>query len=133
MAVDKVLGFEGIGKTCVTMKVTSGDTLTVGSAVELESDNTVGFGTTGHALFGIVDHVNGNGLVSVQVAGFRENVACNTTTNPVVGGALAVDGAGKVTALSTYSVASSAATIVPVMGIAVSVDATNDVATIKLF
>lgn len=134
MAVDKILGFDGIGNVSATFKVASGTTPTVGMAVAFTGDNEVGVGSEGNAIGGIVSHVNGNGLVTVVVKGFAENVAITSTAakKPAVGDVAAVSGDGKLVKLSSLTVASSAATVIAFGARVTAVDTTNNVATIIL-
>ena len=118
-----------------TMKIKSGTTLAVGKAVTITGNNEVGFAAasgTPASLFGIVSGIDGtSGYATIQVAGFAEDIACNATTNPVLGKFTAVDHEGKITA-ATAAVASSDCTLVGIRGICTSINATNDVATILL-
>jgi len=134
MAVDKVLGFEGIGELTATFKVASGTTPEVGMAVAFTGNGEVGKATEGTAVGGVIKHVNGDGLVTVQVKGFVENVAITSTSakQPSVGDVVAVDGAGGLVKLASLTVADTKATVVGFGARVVSVDTTNKLATIIL-
>lgn len=120
MAVEKFVTFEGIGATMATFKVAANTTPAVGMAVTFTGNAEVGKGTSGAALAGIITHVQSNGLVTVQVKGFIEDVATGSTA-PTVGSAVTVDGAGKVIKSSDAAGAK-----------AVSVDTSAKTATILL-
>jgi len=133
-----IFSVSGIGAEYVTMKIKSGVSLVAGNAVILTANNEVGFPASGTgSLFGIVSVVDGtSGYATVQYKGFVEDVACNTTTNPALGDLVAVTTDGKLTAKSLTTtgeaVASLTTSLVGNKGICVSIDATNDVATILM-
>lgn len=95
---------------------------TIGKAVALVGNDTVGFGTSGDAVFGVLTGVEADGLAGVQIRGFAVNVAADETTPPKVGESLAVDGAGGVLAIVTGTS----------RAICTSVDATASTATILM-
>ncbi len=134
MAADKILGFDGIGAVSATFKVATGTTPTEGMAVAFTGNGEVGKATEGTAIGGVVTHVNGNGLVTVQLKGLIENVAITATTakQPAVGDVVAVDGAGALVKLASLTVASTTATVVAFGARVVSVDTTAKLATIIL-
>ena len=116
--------FGGIGELTATYRVASSTTPTIGMAVALTGNGEVGVATEDTAIHGIIKHVNGNGLVTVIVKGYVENVPMSTTTSkqPAVGNVVSVDGKGNV-------IKSTAFTSGPV---AVEVDAAAKTATILL-
>lgn len=67
----------------------------VGKAVALTSNNTVGYGTAGDALFGVIAKVEHDGFASVQVKGFACGLA-GTASSTAINKFAAVDGAGGV-------------------------------------
>ena len=89
------------GVACVTMPL---DETTVkaigkeydsakGKAVALTSNNTVGYGSDGDPLFGVIRKAEPDGCATVQVSGF----ACDITASAAaIGKVAAVDGAGGV-------------------------------------
>lgn len=66
-----------------------------GMAVALVDDATVGFGTSGDNLHGLIAGVEKDGFVTIRVQGYMEGVKIGTTA-PAVGDLVAVDGAGGV-------------------------------------
>lgn len=68
----------------------------VGKAVALTGNNTVGYGTSGGAVFGFVLKCDARGLATVQYHGFREDVPISATAanQPALGGGVCVDGKG---------------------------------------
>ncbi len=100
------------GVACVTMPL---DETTVkaiskdydsakGKAVSLTDNNTVGYGSDGDPLFGVIRKAESDGYATVQVSGFAcgilADVTATTGENPVaktaIGAFAAVDGAGGV-------------------------------------
>lgn len=89
------------GVACVTMPL---DETTVkaigkdydsakGKAVALTGNNTVGYGSDGDPLFGVIRKAEPDGYATVQVSGF----ACDiTASEAAIGKFAAVDGAGGV-------------------------------------
>jgi hypothetical protein len=77
---------------------------------------------------------SGDYVVAVQHSCFAENVEISSTAakQPAVGNAVAVDGAGGIVKLGTWTVASTAATVVVLGAVATSVDTTNGLATIRI-
>lgn len=107
----------GIGELVVTLPLDSTTKTTIGknydaacgNAVALTANNTVGYGSSGDALFGIIKGVEHDGAAAIQVKGFAVDIP--STGSLTVGGNVAVDGAGKVkTAESGTAVVTSADT-----------------------
>lgn len=125
----------GAGALYGTFHITSDDVsfLKAGEAVTIEAGNTVGYGASGDFLFGIVEHIEGNGDATVQFKGVRNDVATiSGATIATVGKCLAVNGAGKVIKYAEATVSSGSAAIIPTNAIAVNVDTTNYKADIIL-
>ena len=89
------------GVACVTMPL---DETTVkaidkeydsakGKAVALTDNNTVGYGSDGDPLFGIIRKAESDGYATVQVSGFACDIAASEAA---IGKVAAVDGAGGV-------------------------------------
>lgn len=126
------ISVNGIGALRVTMFLDSTTKTTIGTdydsainkAVALKGNNTVGYGTTGDALYGIIKKVEPDGVATVQVKGFVEGVpAITASSGTTLGSFLAVNGAGKV---------KNAAEGTVTKGIATAVDTTNAVVDIEL-
>ena len=134
MAVDKILGYAGIGEDCATFTVASDTTAAVGMAVAITGANEVGKGSEGNALFGVIKNVQSNGLVTVQFKGFVEGVAITATSakQPAAGSVVAVDGAGALVKLDTLAVATTTAAVVAFGGVATAVDTTAKTATVLI-
>ena len=97
------LSFAGIGQVAATFAAqdTEEKPLAVGMAVALTGEGTVGFGSAGAALCGVILSLDRDGKAAVQVDGFAE-VGYTGTTAPTVGwGTLGVDGSGGVQVVST--------------------------------
>lgn len=125
----------GAGALYGTFHITSDDvsTLKIGEAVTLETGNTVGYGASGDFLFGIVEHIEGNGDATVQIKGVVNDVATvSGATIATVGKCLTVNGAGKVIKYAGATVTSGAAAVIPTNAIAVNVDSTACTADIIL-
>lgn len=124
MAVEKNVTFGEIGAVFATFKVASDTTPVVGMAVTITGNGEVGKGSSGNAVAGIITHVQGNGLVTVQVKGFAEDVTITSTSSnaPAAGNVVAVDGAGKLVKVADAVYGAKA----------VSVDGTAKTATILL-
>lgn len=71
-----------------------------GKAVALVDNNTVGYGTDGDALFGVLTKVEHDGLASVQVKGFAVGLA-GTASATAINKFAAVDGKGGVKSAAT--------------------------------
>lgn len=71
-----------------------------GKAVALVNNNTVGYGTYGDALFGVLTKVEHDGLASVQVKGFAVGLA-GTDSATAINKFAAVDGKGGVKSAGT--------------------------------
>ncbi len=71
-----------------------------GKAVALVDNNTVGYGTDGDALFGVLTKVEHDGLASVQVKGFAVGLA-GTASATAINKFAAVDGKGGVKSAGT--------------------------------
>jgi len=126
------LGFEGIGAKYVTVQaagsvsavaLASGVAYVEGKAVTCEGDGLFGFGSAGDALRGIIDRYEKDHYMTVQFAGFRENVPGVSGALPAAKEYLVVDGSGAVSEVAT-----------PVNGAyAVEVDGTADVNVVTVF
>lgn len=66
-----------------------------GKAVSLTDNNTVGFGTAGDPLFGVIAKVEHDGYASVQVKGFACGLS-GTASSTAINKFAAVDGSGGV-------------------------------------
>lgn len=93
-----VISMNGVGGCAyVTMHLKAGGTYAVGNAVALTGNNEVGFATTsGDDLFGIINAIDDDGLATIQVSGFAENVTAASAVT--VGAKAGVDKAGKIVA-----------------------------------
>lgn len=91
-----------------------------GKAIALTGNNTVGYGSDGDPIFGVIRKVESDGYATVQVKGF----ACNiTASEAAIGKFAAVDGSGGI---------KSAADSVIGRGYITSVDDTTGMADIIL-
>lgn len=97
------LSYAGIGFQSATFKAGAGIKALVAAAnrdavvnipVIISAAETVDLGSTGQTPFGCIDVYEADGHVTVQYAGFREDVPINADTPPTVGRVAAVDGAG---------------------------------------
>lgn len=124
------LGFEDIGYRGVTFK--AGDDLKAafasggyaaveGKAVALTGDSTVGFGADLAKLFGKVYKYEEDGYVTVQDLGYMDLPGVAGSL-PAVGNVVVGNGAGAVKADAT-------ATAGPIV---ISVDATNNIVTVRV-
>jgi len=104
MAVDKNLGFNGCVESATF--IVDSATLTAigtdydgakGKAVALTANETIGYGSSGDGVFGVIEKVHKNGTAAVRMLGGVDGVAITDTAEnqPVFGDYLAVDGAGK--------------------------------------
>lgn len=100
------------GVECVTMPLDKTTIAAIGKeydgakgkAVALTGNNTVGYGSDGDPLFGVIRKVESDGYATVQVKGFASGVTADVAKtmgeNPVaknaIGTLAAVDGAGGV-------------------------------------
>lgn len=98
------------GVACVTMPLDATTAAAIGKnydsakgkAVALTGNNTVGYGSDGDPLFGVIRKAEPDGYATVQVKGFACDISADVTAttgeNPVVktaiGAFAAVDGAG---------------------------------------
>lgn len=98
------------GVACVTMPLDKTTAAAIGKdydsakgkAVSLTGNNTVGYGSDGDPLFGVIRKAESDGFATVQVSGFAcdiiADVTATTGENPVaktaIGAFAAVDGAG---------------------------------------
>lgn len=104
-------------------------------AYAISDDGKVGYGSSGDAVFGIVqvvekESVNSTTLLaSLKLTGMVEAVTTTTSAGdiPVIGKKVLVDGAGALIVASTTVTADAVGN-----AIAFSVDATNHLATIRL-
>lgn len=91
------------GVVCVTMPLDAETKAAIdkkyddakGKAVALTDNNTVGYGSDGDALFGVLTKVEHDGFASVQVKGFFCGLA-GTASATEIGKYAAVDGLGGV-------------------------------------
>lgn len=98
------VSLEGLYVERVTCKLATGITKAdEGKAVTLTGDNTVGLGSDGDPVFGKLVKVEDDGIGAVEFRGF---ITLETTgTAPTVGTVVVVNGAGKVKAKATPTVA----------------------------
>ena len=97
------LSYEGIGQVAATFasQQTQEAPLAIGHAVTLTAADTVGLGSAGGALCGVIVGLEKDGKAAVQVAGFA-TVAYTGSTAPTVGWTgLTVDGDGGVQTAGT--------------------------------
>lgn len=73
----------------------------VSKAVALTSDNTVGYGADGDALFGVLKKVERDGYATVQVKGYACGITADSTA--AINKYAAVDGSGGIKAASGTS------------------------------
>lgn len=87
------------GVACVTMPLDAATKTAIGEkydgakgkAVSLTGNNTVGFGSDGDPLFGVIRKAESDGYATIQVSGF----ACGiTASSAAIGKLAAVDGSG---------------------------------------
>lgn len=96
------------GVVCVTMPLDSTTKAAIGTnydgakgkAVAITDNNTVGFGSDGDPLFGVLTKVEHDGCASVQVKGFSCGLA-GTASATAINKYAAVDGAGGVKSAGT--------------------------------
>jgi hypothetical protein len=127
------LGFEGIGAKYATVQaagsvssvaLVSGAAYVEGKAVTVEGNATYGFGSDGDPLKGIIDKYETDGNMTVQFAGFKEDVPCISGSLPTAGKFICVNGSGSVSQVASTNVGPA---------YAVSVDSTADVNTATIF
>ncbi len=126
------ISFQGIGAKYVTVKaagsisavaLASGLAYLDNKAVTCEGDGLYGFGNAGDPIRGIIDKYEADHHVTIQFAGFRENIPGVSGALPTANEHLAVDGSGAVSEVAT-----------PVSpAYAVEVDDTADVNTVTVF
>jgi len=126
------IGFQGIGAKYVTVKaagsisavaLASGLAYLDNKAVTCEGDGLYGFGNAGDPIRGIIDKYEADHHMTVQFAGFRENIPGVSGALPTANEHLAVNGSGAVSEVAT-----------PVSpAYAVEVDDTADVNTVTVF
>jgi len=126
------IGFQGIGAKYVTVKaagsisavaLASGLAYLDNKAVTCEGDGLYGFGNAGDPIRGIIDKYEADHHVTIQFAGFRENIPGVSGALPTANEHLAVNGSGAVSEVAT-----------PVSpAYAVEVDDTADVNTVTVF
>ncbi len=126
------ISFQGIGAKYVTVKaagsisavaLASGLAYLDNKAVTCEGDGLYGFGNAGDPIRGIIDKYEADHHVTIQFAGFRENIPGVSGALPTANEHLAVDGSGAVSEVAT-----------PVSpAYAVEVDGTADVNTVTVF
>lgn len=126
------ISFQGIGAKYVTVKaagsvsavvLASGLASVINKAVTCEGDGLYGFGNTGDPIRGIIDQYEADHHMTVQFAGFRENIPGVSRALPTANEHLAVNGSGAVSEVAT-----------PVSpAYAVEVDGTADVNTVTVF
>jgi len=124
---------EGIGSLRTTFKADAGikAVVTVSGAAAVENmavtvvgNSEVGLGSAGDPLRGILEKYEGDGFVTVQVKGFKENVPSVSGALPSVNDDVCVNGAGLVSGVASgYSSPAYA----------VSVDGTASVNTVTIF
>lgn len=126
------LSYEGIGFRAVPFKAgaaikalvaAANRDAVVGLPVVISGLQEVDLGTTGATVFGFIDVYEDDGIVGVQIEGFRTDVPTGEAA-PTVGKIAAVDGAGGV-----IDSAETAKLRTPVV---VEVDATAETATVFL-
>lgn len=126
------ISFQGIGAKYVTVKaagsvsavaLASGFAYVENKAVTCEGDTLYGFGSAGDPIRGIIDKYEKDHYMTIQYAGFRENIPGVSGALPTANEHLAVNGSGAVSEVAT-----------PVSpAYAVEVDDTADVNTVTVF
>ena len=126
------ISFQGIGAKYVTVKaagsisavaLASGLAYLDNKAVTCEGGGLYGFGNAGDPIRGIIDKYEADHHVTIQFAGFRENIPGVSGALPTANEHLAVDGSGAVSEVAT-----------PVSpAYAVEVDGTANVNTVTVF
>ena len=126
------ISFQGIGAKYVTVKaagsisavaLASGLAYLDNKAVTCEGDGLYGFGNAGDPIRGIIDKYEADHHVTIQFAGFRENIPGVSGALPTANEHLAIDGSGAVSEVAT-----------PVSpAYAVEVDGTANVNTVTVF
>lgn len=126
------ISFAGIGEKYATVQaagsvsavaLVSGAAYVENKAVTCEGDGLYGFGSAGDPLRGIIDHYEKDHYMTIQYAGFREDVPGVSAALPTAGDHLVVNGSGAVSEIAT-----------PVSpAYAVEVDDTADVNTVTVF
>ena len=126
------LSFERIGAKTITVKaagsvsavaLVSGAAYVEGKAVTCEGEELYGYGSAGDPLRGIIDKYEDDNYMTIQYAGFREDVPGVSAALPTPENPIAVNGAGAVSPVATH--------VSPAY--AVSVDDTADVNTVVVF
>ena len=95
------------GVECVTMLLDSATKAKIGTdydgakgkAVALTGNNTVGYGTDGAAVFGVIRKAEPDGVATIQVKGFACGLA-GTASSTAVNKYAAVDGFGGVKSMT---------------------------------
>jgi len=101
----------------------SGAAYVEGKAVTCEGDQAYGFGSAGDPLRGIIEKYEDDHYMTIQYAGFREDVPGVSGALPAANEYLAVDGSGAVSEVAT-----------PVSpAYAVDVDDTADINAVTVF
>lgn len=127
------IGFEGIGAKFVTVQAAgsvsavaliSGAAYVEGKAVTITDDGQMGYGSAGDPLKGIIDKYEDDNNMTVQYAGYKEDVPCISGSVPDAGKFVCVNGDGAISQVASANVGPA---------YAVSVDATADVNTAVIF
>lgn len=127
------LSFEGAGAKYATVQaagsvsavaLVSGAAYVEGKAVTATGNGQMGFGSAGDPLKGIIDRYESDHNMTVQYAGFKEDVPGISGSLAAVGKFVCVDGAGAVSQVASANVGPA---------YAASVDNTVDVNTITVF
>lgn len=95
------------GVECVTMLLDSATKTKIGTAydsakgkaVALTGNNTVGYGTDGDAIFGVIRKAESDGVATIQVKGFACGLA-GTASATAINKYAAVDGSGGVKSMA---------------------------------
>ncbi len=127
------LSFEGIGAKYATVQaagsisavaLVSGVAFVEGKAVTATANGQMGFGSAGDPLKGIIDRYEADHYMTVQFAGYKEDVPCISGSVPGAGKFVCVNGAGSISQVASANVGPA---------YAVSVDTTADVNTAVVF
>lgn len=130
------LGFEGVGAKYVTVQaagsvssvaLVSGAAYVEGKAVTFTGNGQMGFGNAGDPLKGIIDKYETDGYMTVQYAGFKEDVPCISAKLPSANDYVCVDGEGAISKCVTQTAAGRGSAC------AVSVDGTASINTATIF
>jgi hypothetical protein len=126
------ISFDGIGEKFATVQaagsvsavaLVSGAAYVENKAVTVEGNGIYGFGSAGDPLRGVIDKYESDGNMTIQYAGFREDVPGVSAALPAAGEHLVVNGSGAVSEIATPKSPAYA----------VSVDGTASVNTVTVF